>query len=135
MANTTPGIIKSFLPIFYISKLFGCNLYALPAALNSKNVNASLRATDILICLIQFVLHIFVIYPLLNKWDRYDEVFNEEFANKIRSSGLVVIVFIGRCLNYATILTNLLYTIMDMRNSVNIRRILLYLINFDKQVS
>lgn len=135
MPAAIPDIIKSFLPIFYISKFFGCSLYSLPRPLDATNVNASLTAVDILFCMVHFGIYIFIIFPLSERWERYDAVFTNEFANKIGSSGLVVIVFIGQSLNYIASLTNLFIIIMDMRNSAHIRRIILSLINFDKQVS
>lgn len=134
MSQATSGIIKSFMPIFYISKLFGCNLYSLPRALNSTNVNIPLTAIDILICLIQVFIQLFVIFPLIKKWESYDSVFNNEFATEIGSSGLVVIIFIGQFLSYLTIFTNLLFMYMDMSNSATIRGILLSLIHFDEKV-
>lgn len=126
--------VESFMPIFYTSKLFGCNLYSLPRPLNSTNVHVPLRAIDTVLCLFQVVIHLFVIFPLSKKWNSYDSVFNNEFATKIGSSGLVIIVFIGQFVTYVTIFTNLLIVCMDMRNSATIRGIFLSLIHFDEKV-
>lgn len=135
MSTATPDIIKSFLPIFYISKLFGCSLYSLPRPLNATNTNTPLTAIDVLLCVIQFALYFFMIIPLSKKWDSYDSIFNNEYATQIGSSGLVIIVFIGKSLHYIVTVTNLFVIIMDMRNSAGIRRVMLSLIEFDKQVS
>lgn len=134
MSHTTPEIIKSFLPLFYVSKCFGCNLFSLPSPLTATNINTSLTAIDILLCLIQFAFYVFIVHPLSLKWNNYDAVFNNDFAAKSGSSGLVVIVFIGNILTYVLSFTNLFITIMDMRNSANTRRILLLFIEFDEQV-
>lgn len=135
MSHTARGTLNSFLPIFYVSKFFGSNLYPLPKTISSTNVNVSLRAIDFLFCLIQFGLHLFVIFPLYDKWQSYDSIFNNEFATEIGSSGLAIIIFIGQGIHYATILTHLFITIMGMKSSTIIRKILLTLDNFDKQVS
>lgn len=135
MSHTNPDIIKSFLPIFYISKIFGCNLYPLPSPLNAANMKASLTAIDILFCVFQFALYIFVIFPLTEKWSSYNSIFNEEFASNSGSSGLLVIVIIGRSLSDIIAFTNLLIIIMDMRNSAIFRKILLSFIKFDEKVS
>lgn len=135
MSTAIADIIRSFLPIFFVSKIFGCNLYSLPRPLNATNVNTPLTAVDILVCACQFALYLFVIIPLSKKWDSYDAVFNNEFATEIGSSGLVVIVFLGHSLTYVICVTNLFIIIMDMRNSANIRRLLVSLSDFDKQVN
>lgn len=135
MSTATPDIIQTFLPIFYVSKVFGCSLYSLPWSLNEQNISTSLTAIDVLLCAIQFGFYFFIIVPLSKKWDNYDSMFNNKYATEIGSSGLVMIVFIGQILGYLQNFTNLLIIFMDMRNSRNIRRIFLSLIKFDKQVS
>lgn len=135
MSTAIADIIRSFLPIFYVSKIFGCNLYSLPRPLNASNIKAPLTAVDVLVCVIQFALYLLVFIPFSKKWDSYDSVFNNEFAVETGSSGLVVIVYIGQRLTYVFSYTNLFIIVMDMKNSAYIRGLFLSLINFDKQVS
>lgn len=135
MSTTIPDDnIRSFLPIFYLSKVFGCNLYSLPRTLDGSNLNACPTAFDVLLCLIHFALYIFVCIPLSQKWDSYDKVFSNEFASNMGSSGLVIIVFLGNILGYATCIKNLFIIVMDMINSANMRRIMLSFNEFDTQV-
>lgn len=131
----TKAIINSFLPIFYVSKLFGCNLYPLPCPLDATNLNAPITAIDVLCCVLQFSFYMFIVFPLTPKWNSYDSMFNNEFASKTGSPGLVVIIFIGQSIGNGIIFTNCLIMIMDMRNSATIRKILYSFIKFDEKVS
>lgn len=135
MSHTRPNIIKSFLPIFYVSKFFGCNLYSLPSPLTATNIIKSPSAIDVLLCVIQFVLYVFIVFPFTKKWNSYDSVLNNDFASKTGSSGLVVIVFIGQSLTYALPFANLCIIFLDIRNSTIMRRILFAFVKFDEQVS
>lgn len=134
MSHTKPNVIKSFLPIFYVSKIFGCNLYTLPSPLNATNINASPTAIDVLFGVIQFALYVFIVFPFIKKWNSFDSVFNNAYATESGSSGLVVVVFIGQSLTYAVTVTNVIITFMDMRNSAIVRRILFSFTKFDEQV-
>lgn len=65
MSRGTPNIIKSFLPIYYLSKYYGCNLYPLPRKLNSSNLKINLRAIDVLTYLVHVGLAVGVLIPFI----------------------------------------------------------------------
>lgn len=134
MSHTNSELIKSFLPIFYISKFFGCNLYTLPNPATATNKNST-TISDVLICVVHVVMNLFVVIPLVKKWEVYNSVFNNDYATKSGFSGLVVIVFIGQIIAYAIIVVNCFITILDFINAKITRKILLTLIKFDEKVS
>lgn len=135
MSDTRPELIKSFLPIFYISKIFGSNLYALPNPLTAITINDSPTAINVLICVAHVAVNLVIVIPNILKWESYNSVFNNDYASKSGYSGLVVIVFIGRMISYAITVVNCFLTILDLRNATITRKILFSLIKFDEDVS
>lgn len=110
----TPNIIKSYLPLFYISKYFGCNLFPLPKLLSPSNVKIDIRAVDILICLIHFGLSIGVTLPFIMKWD---SALRKQLESKIALSSVVMMSIIGSSANYAHLLIYLFIMFSDMINA------------------
>ncbi len=132
-ANTSTAI-KSFLPIFYISKYFGCNLYPLPKALNASNVKINLRVIDFLLCLYQLVITFTIIIPLIRKWDAKDSPVRNELESKISMSSVIILSITGTAATYAYTLIYLIIMIVDMVNATLIRGILFSFTNFDELV-
>lgn len=134
LPTATSNIVKSFRPIFYISKYFGCNLYPLPNDLNASNVKMNLRVIDVLLCLFQLILSFGVTIPLLQKWETDDSPMRKELESKITSSGVIILNMTGSVANYGYSFLCLVIMFIDMINASVVRSILLSFINFDKLV-
>lgn len=131
----TPNIIKSFLPIFYTSKYFGCNLFPLPRLLTPSSVKLNVRAIDVLICLIHFGTAFGVTIPFVKSWDDEDKSgLRKELESKITMSSVVMMSIVGSSANYAHIFVYLFIIIIDMINATVIRKIVLLFTILDKQV-
>lgn len=132
--RTSSNIIKSFLPLFYISKCFGCNLFPLPRVLNPTNVKINLRAIDVIICSVHIGLSFFVTIPLIKTWEQSDSTLRKELEAMITYSSVVTLRLIGTAVNYGYVFTCLFIIINDMINASAIRNILLSFMNIDELV-
>lgn len=134
MLHGRSDIVKSFLPIFYVSKYFGCNLYPLPKVISASNVKINLRAIDVFVCLIQVGLSFGITIPLIKKWDGPDSKMRQELESQISLSSVVMLSIIGSVVNYAYTTIFLFIVIIDMFNAPVIRSFLLLFTNIDEQV-
>lgn len=134
MLHGRSNTIQSFLPIFYLSKYFGCNLYPLPKVLNASNVKLNLRAIDVLLCLIQFGLKFGITIPLIKKWNEHDSAVRKELESLISLSSVVTLTMSGLFANYAYVIISLFIGIIDIFNAPVIRSFLLLFTNIDEQV-
>lgn len=132
--GTSSKIVKSFLPLFYISKYFGCNLYPLPKVFSASNVKINLRAIDILLCLIQFALTFSVTIPLINKWNEKDSPLRKELESKVSVSSVIILTIVATAATYAYTFIYLTIMLADMINASIIRNILVLFTNVDEQV-
>lgn len=135
MSNVdTSTVIKSFIPIFYVSKYFGCNLYPLPKILNASNVKANLRAIDILICLIQICLAFGISIPLIKKWEDNESPLRKELESIISLYSVTILTISGSAANFGYVAIYLFVMFADMINAPVVRGILLSFADFDNQV-
>lgn len=134
MLHGRSNTIKSFLPIFYLSKYFGCNLYPLPKVLSASNVKLNLRAIDVLICLIQFGLTFGITIPLITKWSHHDSAIRKDLESLISLSSVVTLTMAGSFANYAFAIISSFIVIIDIFNAPVIRSFLLFFTKIDEQV-
>lgn len=134
MFHGTSNIIKSFQPIFYISKYFGSNLYQLPKVLTPSNLKINPRPIDVFICFIQFSLTFGVTIPMIRRWDDEDSPIRKELESKISLSSVVILSITGSVANYAYSFIFLFIIISDMLNAPVIRSFILLFANIDEKV-
>lgn len=134
MFHGTSNIIKSFHPIFYISKYFGSNLYQLPKVLTPSNLKINPRPIDVFICFIQFSLTFGVTIPMIRRWDDEDSPIRKELESKISLSSVVILSITGSVANYAYSFIFLFIIISDMLNAPVIRSFILLFANIDEKV-